>query len=153
MANQKTTPRGPEGRANEAGTEGLAEAFNTPNSKSREPHQVAQAAVPAFAVPLALTRIVVGRRCSFLYIEYCPLCGLEHMHGRFPLRGQNSDPRQGLKACALWRARTWPRRKAGQRRWICHRRAYSSAGVPRARLPFLPARSQSEARLLHAAWH
>jgi hypothetical protein len=54
-------------------------------------------------VPVAHTRIVVGHRASFLYIEYCPLCGLEHMHGQFPLRGENSDPRQALKACDGYR--------------------------------------------------
>jgi hypothetical protein len=44
------------------------------------------------AIPVAHTRIVFGRKYSCIYIEYCPLCGLEHMHGRFALCGENSDP-------------------------------------------------------------
>ena len=43
---------------------------------------------PAFPssqeVPLAFSRPVVGRTHAFIYIEFCPLCGLEHMHGQFP---------------------------------------------------------------------
>src|SRR5712691_8542546 len=43
------------------------------------------------AVPVAQTRIVVGRRGSLLYIRSCPLCGLEHTHGFF-VHGRGSDP-------------------------------------------------------------
>ena len=53
----------------------------------------------AETVPIAHTRIVFGRKWSFIYIEYCPLCGLEHMHGLFSLHGENSDPLQAYSAC------------------------------------------------------
>ena len=55
-------------------------------------------------VPIALTRIVIGRRYSFLYIRNCPLCGMEHMHGQFPVRGGGSDPLDALVACQGHRA-------------------------------------------------
>src|SRR5262245_28737049 len=48
-------------------------------------------------VPVAPTRIVFGRRHSFIYIENCPLCGLEHMHGRYELSGPYSDPLQAYQ--------------------------------------------------------
>jgi hypothetical protein len=44
------------------------------------------------AVPIAQTRLVLGCQYSFIYIPHCPLCGLEHAHGQFPLHGQGSDP-------------------------------------------------------------
>jgi hypothetical protein len=47
-------------------------------------------------VPDAVGRIVFGRRYSFIYIEHCPLCGLEHLHGRFSLE----DPHYPLQAYA-----------------------------------------------------
>jgi hypothetical protein len=50
-------------------------------------------------VPIALTRIVIGRRYSLLYIRNCPLCGMEHMHGQFPVHGEGSDPLDVLVAC------------------------------------------------------
>ena len=49
-------------------------------------------------VPVAYSRIVIGARHSFIYVEYCPLCGLEHMHGRYPLYGEYSDPLQAFFA-------------------------------------------------------
>src|SRR5260370_14244446 len=49
------------------------------------------------AVPIAHTRIVFGCKWSFIYIEYCPLCGLEHIHGRYSLRGEYSDPLQAYE--------------------------------------------------------
>jgi hypothetical protein len=55
-------------------------------------------------VPIALARIVIGRRYSFLYIRNCPLCGMEHMHGQFPVRGEGSDPLDALAACQGHRA-------------------------------------------------
>jgi hypothetical protein len=45
-------------------------------------------------VPDAPSRIVLGRRFAFIYIENCPLCGLEHMHGQFDLADPNRNPLQ-----------------------------------------------------------
>jgi hypothetical protein len=47
-------------------------------------------------VPDAPSRIVFGRRAAFIYIENCPLCGLEHLHGQFNLE----DPHYPLQAYA-----------------------------------------------------
>ena len=57
--------------------------------------QQGPASPSSYQVPLAFTRIVVGRTHAFIYIEYCPLCGLEHMHGQFP------HEQSLLDACAL----------------------------------------------------
>src|SRR5215470_6185423 len=46
-------------------------------------------------VPLAFTRLVVGRTYSFVYIEDCPLCGLEHAHAQTP---HGDDPLQPYTA-------------------------------------------------------
>jgi hypothetical protein len=54
--------------------------------------------------PIAHARIVIGRKWSFIYIEYCPLCGLEHMHGQFPLCGPHSDPLQAFHEWDGYRA-------------------------------------------------
>jgi hypothetical protein len=45
-------------------------------------------------VPDAPSRIIFGRRAAFIYIENCPLCGLEHMHGQFDLADPNCNPLQ-----------------------------------------------------------
>jgi hypothetical protein len=50
------------------------------------------------AVPIAHSRIVIGPKYSFIYIEYCPLCGLEHMHGQYPLQSTYSDPVEAYEA-------------------------------------------------------
>jgi hypothetical protein len=55
-------------------------------------------------VPLAHSRIVFGPRRSFIYVEFCPLCGLEHVHGSWPLRGEGSDPLQGFDVCNGYRS-------------------------------------------------
>jgi hypothetical protein len=49
-------------------------------------------------VPDAPSRIVFGRRFAFIYIENCPLCGLEHMHGQFDLADPRCDPQQAYSA-------------------------------------------------------
>ena len=49
-------------------------------------------------VPDAPSRIVFGRRFAFIYIENCPLCGLEHMHGQFDLADPRCDPLQAYAA-------------------------------------------------------
>jgi hypothetical protein len=51
-----------------------------------------------FAIPRAFTRIVIGRRHSFIYVENCPLCGLEHAHGLFEFHGPYSDPLQAYRS-------------------------------------------------------
>jgi hypothetical protein len=80
----KSPGDGPGGRAGPEGKfEGFGDAFNSPHSKTRESLQA--------AVPLAHSRIVFGPRRSFIYVEFCPLCGLEHVHGSWPLRGEGSD--------------------------------------------------------------
>jgi len=53
-------------------------------------------------VPIAQTRIVCGRRSSFIYIPRCPLCGLEHAQGLFPY--PHGDPLQAYEACDGYRA-------------------------------------------------
>jgi hypothetical protein len=74
------------GREHRAGTsKRLAGTFNTQTSEEAERSQDSVA-------PAAQTQIVVGRRCSFLYVRSCPLCGLEHTHGRFPHGESNDDP-------------------------------------------------------------
>ena len=42
-------------------------------------------------MPVAFARIVLGRLASFIYIDCCPLCGLDHAHGRF-VHGKGGDP-------------------------------------------------------------
>jgi hypothetical protein len=55
-------------------------------------------------VPDAFGRIVLGRRFAFIYVENCPLCGLEHLHGQWPLAEAHSRApaayaaRSGLRA-------------------------------------------------------
>ena len=49
-------------------------------------------------VPDAPSRIVLGRKFAFIYIENCPLCGLEHMHGQFDLADPRCDPLQAYAA-------------------------------------------------------
>jgi hypothetical protein len=49
-------------------------------------------------MPIAHTRIVLARTASFIYIEYCPLCGLEHLHGWYPYRSNYNDPLQAYAA-------------------------------------------------------
>jgi hypothetical protein len=51
-----------------------------------------------YGVPDAPSRIVFGRRFAFIYIENCPLCGLEHMHGQFDLADPRCDPLQAYVA-------------------------------------------------------
>jgi hypothetical protein len=63
-----------------------------------DPRFLADALPQPNLAPIAHTRIVIGRRYSSIYIEYCPLCGLEHVHGQFPLRGEHSDPLQAYAA-------------------------------------------------------
>ena len=86
------------GRAHRAGTsKGLGGTFG--------PHISFETNGPQDSdVPIALARIVIGRRYSFLYIRNCPLCGMEHMHGQFPVRGEGSDPLDALAACQGHRA-------------------------------------------------
>jgi hypothetical protein len=55
-------------------------------------------------VPIAHSRIVIGHRFSFIYIEYCPLCGLEHMHGQYSLDGPYNDPAEAYESCHGHRA-------------------------------------------------
>ena len=55
-------------------------------------------------IPIAHSRIVIGRRFSFIYIEYCPLCGLEHMHGQYSLHGPYNDPVEAYESCHGHRA-------------------------------------------------
>jgi hypothetical protein len=55
-------------------------------------------------VPIAHSRVVVGPKYSFIYIEYCPLCGLEHLHGQYPLQGPYNDPAEAFDACDGHRA-------------------------------------------------
>ena len=61
-------------------------------------------AAPEGDVPTAHSRVVIGRKCSFIYIEYCPLCGLEHMHGQYSLHGPYNDPAEAYEACDGHRA-------------------------------------------------
>ena len=59
-------------------------------------------------VPIAQSRIVIGRENSFVYIPFCPLCGLEHLHGQYPLRPLEQS-RAGIRSVRrtssvpLWR--------------------------------------------------
>jgi hypothetical protein len=81
------------GRAHRAGSsKGLGGTFDPQISNETAEGQDS-------VVPIAHARIVIGRKWSFIYIEYCPLCGLEHMHGQFPLRGPHSDPLHAFRAC------------------------------------------------------
>jgi hypothetical protein len=50
-------------------------------------------------VPIAYSRIVIGHRFSFIYIVYCPLCGLEHLHGQYSLYGPYNDPAEAFESC------------------------------------------------------
>ncbi len=50
-------------------------------------------------VPIAHSRIAIGREYSFIYIEFCPLCGLEHMHGQYPLHGPYNNPVEAYESC------------------------------------------------------
>jgi hypothetical protein len=61
-------------------------------------------AAPEGDMPNAHSRIVIGRKCSFIYIEYCPLCGLEHVHGQYPLHGPYNNPVEAYEACDGHRA-------------------------------------------------
>jgi hypothetical protein len=90
--NQKTPRPMAPGGAHRAGTsKGLGGTFEFQfSSETSEQQEDSE-------VPIAHTRIVIGRKWSFIYIEYCPLCGLEHMHGKFALRGPNSDPLQAFE--------------------------------------------------------
>jgi hypothetical protein len=89
-------PFGGAGRAAEL-AEGLGGTF--------DPQTTEQTGEPqGDAVPIAQTRIVIGCRHSFIYLPHCPLCGLEHMHGQFPLHGQHSNPLQAFLSCGGHRA-------------------------------------------------
>ncbi len=55
-------------------------------------------------LPIAHSRIVIGPKYSFIYIEYCPLCGLEHMHGEYPLNGPYNNPVEAYESCHGHRA-------------------------------------------------
>ena len=59
---------------------------------------------PESDTPIAHSRIVIGHCFSFIYIEYCPLCGLEHIHGQYPLQGPYNDPAEAFDACDGHRA-------------------------------------------------
>jgi hypothetical protein len=61
-------------------------------------------AAPESDVPIAYSRIVIGHKNSFVYIPFCPLCGLEHMHGQYPLHGPYNDPAEAYEACHGHRA-------------------------------------------------
>jgi hypothetical protein len=50
-------------------------------------------------IPNAETRFVVGYRSLFVYIEFCPLCGVEHTHGSRELGCAMRDPLRPYKAC------------------------------------------------------
>ena len=56
------------------------------------------------AIPIAHSRIVVGRTRSFIYIEYCPLCGLEHTHGEYRFDSPYNDPSEAFESCNGHRA-------------------------------------------------
>lgn len=85
MTPKMSRPAAP-GRAHRAETsEGLGGAFDPEISDETGELQDSVA-------PMAQTRIVIGCRHSFIYIPYCSLCGLEHVHHQFPLRGRGSDP-------------------------------------------------------------
>jgi hypothetical protein len=56
-------------------------------------------AAPGGHVPIAPSRIVIGPKHSFIYIPHCPLCGLEHMHGQYPLDGPFNNPAEAYESC------------------------------------------------------
>ena len=82
------TPRPPTLGVERAGnSKGLAGTFDPQNSETLD-----QEDDDRVLVPNAHTRIVFGRQASFIYIPYCPLCGLDHTHGLFPY--PHGDPLQ-----------------------------------------------------------
>jgi hypothetical protein len=88
--NQKT-PAAPGGAHRAGSSKGLGGTFDSQISNETSEQQDS-------TVPIAQARIVIGCKCSFAYIEHCPLCGLEHMHGQFPLHGPHSDALQAFHA-------------------------------------------------------
>jgi hypothetical protein len=64
------------------------------NTRSGNPPQ-------GLSLPIVLTRIVVGARYTFYYVERCPLCDCEHGHGAFlhhPRMWDRDDRRSPLWA-------------------------------------------------------
>jgi hypothetical protein len=60
--------------------------------------------LPENGIPIAHSRIAIGSEYSFIYIEFCPLCGLEHRHGQYSFYGPYNDPLQAYEACDGHRA-------------------------------------------------
>jgi hypothetical protein len=93
------TPRPPTLAGQRAGiSKGLGGTFDFQNSETLNQEQDDDRS----SVPNAHTRIVFGRKASFIYIPYCPLCGLEHAHGLFPY--PHDDPLQAYDSCDGYRA-------------------------------------------------
>jgi hypothetical protein len=92
---QKTPRPGARSGARGAGDRTVLGGIYDPKINLPTVSQQGPASPSSTQVPLAFTRIVVGRTHAFIYIEYCPLCGLEHMHGQFP---HEQSPHQ---ACEL----------------------------------------------------
>jgi hypothetical protein len=85
---------GAQSGAREAGkSEGLGGPFDPRNSESHSsgqdhPNNQNEGKNPVVEfrslIPSAPATLVVGSRAAFAYIEYCPLCGLDHAHGAVP---------------------------------------------------------------------